>query len=104
MKRNVTASKAPMVGMGATIGFHSDSVAATLIQITHKGKRIVVQRDKAIRVDHNGMSEIQEYNYERDENGTIYIATLRKDGSYRVAGTKQRVSLDVRREYYDYSF
>lgn len=104
MKRNVTVSNIPVVGIGATISFHSDRVATTLIQVTHKGKRLILQRDKATRIDHNGMSEIQEYNYEKDTNGEIYTATLRKDGAYRLVGGTERVSLGVRREYYDFSF
>lgn len=104
MKTNAIASDLPTVGTGATISYHSDRVAATLIQVTHRGKRIVLQRDKATRIDHNGMSELQEYNYERDENGTTFIATLRKDGTYRLVGGTERVSLGNRREYYDFSF
>jgi hypothetical protein len=103
-KKNVTVSNIPMVGIGATISFHSDRVATTLIQVTHKGKRLVLQRDKATRTDHNGMSESQNYNYERDENGQIYTATYREDGSYRLTGGTERVSLGVRREWYDFSF
>ena len=104
MKKNVTVSNLPMVGTGATISFYSDRVAVTIIQVTHKGKRLVLQRDKATRTDHNGMSELQEYNYETDTNGAIYTATLRKDDSYRLVGGTERVSLGVRREYYDFSF
>lgn len=97
----------PIVGMGATINFHSDSKAATIIQISHKGNRIVLRQDKATRTDHNGISESQTYNYEPDPGGVIYFATLRKDGRYRLVGTSKSgktVTLGVRREYYDYSF
>lgn len=97
----------PIVGMGATINFHSDSKAATLIQISHKGKRIVLQEDKATRADQNGISESQTYNYETDPNGAIYIATLRSDGRYRLVGSTKNskaITIGVRREYYDYSF
>lgn len=97
----------PVVGMGATINFHSDSKAATIIQITHKGKRIVLQQDKAIRVDQNGLSESQTYNYETDLEGSIYIATLRKDGRYRLVGSSvngKTITLNIRREYYDHSY
>ncbi len=97
----------PTVGMGATINFHSDSKAATIIQISSKGNRIVLRQDKAIRVDQNGISESQSYNYETDPEGSIYFATLRKDGRYRLVGSSVNgkiITLDVRREYYDYSF
>lgn len=94
----------PEIGMGATICHWSDQTPGTVIQITHKGKRIVIQEDKAIRTDNNGMSDSQSYDYEPDANGTTYIATLRKDGNYRLATRKTLVSLGVRRKYHDYSF
>ena len=103
---NTIVPHKPVVGMGATINFHSDSKAATIIQISHKGKRIVLQQDKATRTDQNGVSESQSYNYETDTDGGIYIATLRKDGRFRLVGSTSgsTISLGVRREYYDYSF
>jgi len=94
----------PYEGMGATINHWSDRTAATIIQITHNGKRLILQTDKTTRLDNNGMSEDQDYSYERDPEGQIYIATLRKDGRYRVSHTKQLVSLGHRSFYYDYSF
>lgn len=103
---NIIIPPDPVVGMGVTINFHSDSKAATIIQITHHGKRIVLQQDKATRTDYNGPSESQTYNYERDPLGALYIATLRKDGRYRLVGATSgsTISLGIRREYYDYSF
>jgi energy-coupling factor transporter ATP-binding protein EcfA2 len=94
----------PYEGMGATIQHWSDRTATTIIQITHDGKRLILQADKATRTDQNGMSEQQDYAYERDPQGQIYIATLRKDGRYRISYTKQLVSLGYRSAYYDYSF
>jgi hypothetical protein len=93
-----------MIGMGATIQVGSDSYPATVIQVTNNGKRVVVQEDLATRVDDNGMSESQEYTYQPNPQGTIYIATLRKDGRWRVTGGKTPVSLGFRRKYYDFSF
>ena len=93
-----------VIGMGATISCGSDSYPATLIQITQNGKRIVLQEDKATRTDKNGMSECQTYDYTEDSNGRIFIATLRKDGRYRITGTTQAVFVGKRRCYYDYSF
>jgi hypothetical protein len=104
---NTVSTIEPVVGMGATINFHSDSKAATLVQVSHKGSKIVLQQDKATRTDQNGVSESQSYSYEADPNGAIYIATLRSDGRYRLVGSGKKgkaISLGVRREYYDYSF
>jgi len=104
MKKKSTTSDIPMIGMGATIHIGSDSHPATVIQVTNNGKRVVVQEDNATRTDSNGMSESQSYTYEPDPNGAIYIATLRKDGRYRVTGGKMPISIGFRRKYYDYSF
>jgi hypothetical protein len=108
MKKKSTISNVsftpPEVGMGATIQIGSDSIPATIIQVTSNCKRVVVQEDLATRTDKNGMSESQQYTYQSDPKGTIYIATLRKDGRYRITGGKLPVTLGIRRKYYDYSF
>ncbi len=104
MKKKSTTSDHAMIGMGATIQIGSDSYPATVIQVTNNGKRIVVQEDTATRVDTNGMSESQQYTYEPNPQGTIHIATLRKDGRWRLTGSKTPISLGFRRKYYDYSF
>jgi len=94
----------PTIGMGATIYHYSDRDPATVIEVSPSGKRIVIQEDKSIRLDNNGMSECQVYRYEPDPGGTMHIATLRKDGTYRLVGRKTIVSLGERHRYYDYSF
>jgi len=104
MKKNVTISEQVTIGMGATINHWSDRSPATVIQITHNGKRLVLQEDKTTRLDKNGMSDCQEYSYERDTEGSITIATLRKDGTYRVMGSTRSISLGDRHKYHDYSF
>ena len=104
MRKKSTTSKLPEIGMGATIVFYSDREPATIIQITSNGKRIVLQEDLSTRTDNNGMSEIQQYKYDPNPNGTIHIATLRKDGTYRLSGEKTVVHIGDRRKYYDYSF
>lgn len=104
MKKSATIFEPPTVGMGATINYLSDQSPATVIQVTHDGKRIVIQEDEAIRTDNNGMSESQQYDYKPDPNGTIHIVTMRRDGRFRISGGRQSVTLGVRRKYYDYSF
>lgn len=51
------------VGMGATEMLYSDRHPWTVQKII-SDKRVVVTRDKAKRVDRNGMSDCQEYSYE----------------------------------------
>lgn len=93
----------PEVGMGATEIGWTDREAYTVIEVLSP-KRIVIQRDRAIRVDQNGMSESQSYQFERNPLGRTFIVTKRKDGKWKIQHTQQIVLLGVRMEYYDYSF
>lgn len=105
MKRKSTTSNTmPTIGMGVTIQYHSDREAGTIIQVTQNGRRIVIQEDSATRTDSNGMSESQTYEFSPNPEGTTHIATLRKDGTYRLQGSKERVYLGTRDKYYDFSF
>lgn len=103
MKENMISVE-PEIGTPATICHWTDRSPATVIKVTHNGRRLVLQADKAIRIDKNGMTDVQSYLYEIDPEGTLYHATLRKDGSFRLVGSKQTVSLGSRRKYHDYSF
>lgn len=94
----------PDIGMGATINHWSDRTPVTIVNITHKGKRLTLREDKATRTDNNGMSDIQSYIYENDPNGSIWTATLRKDGTYRISKGSSLIVLGYRRKYHDYSF
>ena len=98
--------KNPEVGMGATIFLWSDRHACTIIDV--KPKRIVVQRDESIRIDKNGMSEIQEYEYKPDPSGYISEFSLRKNGTWVQVGHSYKdgtkLGIGFRREYYDYTF
>jgi hypothetical protein len=94
----------PKIGMGVTINIGSDQVAATIVKMSKSSNKIVLQRDKSIRIDNNGISESQSYLYERDLNGETWTATLRKDGRYRLLGCRNTISLNFRREYCDPSF
>lgn len=101
------------VGNGVTLNYYSDETPATIIEIDPKGKWVKVQEDKAIRIDNYGMSDYQEYKFERNEKGRIHIfyKTRRKDftlftntgkGTYNSYGIY--LSLNIRRKYFDYSF
>jgi len=104
MRKKLSSGNIPEVGMGATICCYSDRLPATIIDIMNGGKKISLQVDTAIRLDSNGMSEWQEYRYIANPEGAIFTATRRKDGTYRVSGTKSIVFIGQRRKYYDYSF
>lgn len=92
------------IGMGATIQFHSDRIACTVIDISPSGHQITLQEDQATRTDNNGFSESQSYTFNRNKEGQVYLATLRKDGRYRLSGAKETVTLGIRDKYYDFSF
>lgn len=97
----------PKVGMGATMVFWTDRHAYTIIDVSPDLKTIKVQRDRATRIDKNGMSECQNYLYNQDCAGDIQVATLRKNGRYVLKGDSMKgtyVAIGHRREYYDYSF
>lgn len=91
----------PEVGMGCTMLSWTDRYAGTIIKVTPC--TITVQRDKTTRIDNNGLSELQEYRYERDPDGTTYIFRKTKKG-WRCSGHGMGLLIGERREYYDHSF
>lgn len=97
-------SPVPEVGMGATVVYYSDRQAFTITRVSPSAKTFWMSRDKVVRLDQNGMSDSQKYAYVTDPDGGNYAVTLRKDGKYRVMGGMAKVKVDVRSEYYDYSF
>lgn len=100
------------VGDGATICYYSDREPCTIIDIADNGSWIKVQEDSSKRIDKNGMSDCQEYEYSRNENGSIHVfKRTRKDKSmYTDNGVSKRgdygmrLVFGVRVKYYDYSF
>lgn len=102
-------SKNPQVGDGATILSYTDRAAATVVWVSADGKTVKITRDDAKRIDHNGMSESQEYEYTSNMNvddSTTY--TLRKNGTWVVKGSGykngRKILIGYRETYHDYSF
>lgn len=93
----------PQVGMGATILCWTDRHACTIIEVNKTGKTIIVQEDRATRIDGNGMSDAQSYEYARDESGTTYTFRKFKRGWKEVGGGKGLL-IGHRRHYHDFSF
>lgn len=90
------------VGDGVTICYYTDREAGTIIKRTKN--TITYQQDKAIRTDNNGMSDFQEYRYERDPNGKIEVYHWsHKYGCFRNSKNHLYV-INGRHEYFDYSF
>ena len=102
----------PAVGMGATILMWSDRSPATIIEVNHS--YIVIQEDRAERVDGNGMSESQSYEYSPDPEGAKRIYRKMKNGRWqehyinpetkRLVKAGGYLSIGEREKYYDYSF
>jgi hypothetical protein len=101
---NATISDYPEIGGGVTICYWSDCEPATIIAISRTGHKITIQEDSSKRLDKNGISECQEYEYATNPEGTVHTASLRSDGTYRLASSKTRVSLKGRRKFHDFSF
>lgn len=93
----------PEIGMGATLQIGSDSYPYTIISIVND-KKIIIQEDKSIRIDDNGMSDQQIYKYEQDIDGLTDKASLRKDGHFHLIGRQSIVHIGNRRRYYDFSY
>lgn len=98
----------PEVGMPATLLYWSDRKPATVTRVSPSGREVTVQRDRSKRIDDNGMSEGQVYEYERDPHAVSEVFTLRKNGRWVEKGRKMgqglRLGLGYREEYYDFSF
>lgn len=71
------------VGEYATEYFWSDRHAYEITKVVDK-KHFFIRRLKAIRIDHNGMSECQEYRYEHDPKASDQEIEITKKGFKRV--------------------
>jgi hypothetical protein len=110
----------PEPGMGATILAWTDRYAATIIgslvgPATRGATIILVQVDRAIRTDKNGLSEDQTYTYEPNTNGTVYFFRKTKVGTWEEVAMNPRTGrynkngglglrIGEREEYRDFSF
>ncbi len=90
-----------MVGMGATIVMWSDRHAATIVKVTRT--QIHVQQDNARRIDGNGVSIYQEYEYTPNPKAKIIVYRKTKRG-YRETGGGSWLRIGEREEYYDPDF
>lgn len=99
----------PKPGIGCTVLMWTDRHAATIHKVSEDGKTLWYSEDEAKRIDNNGMSESQSYEYSNtNQNETQFwqVATLRKDGRWHLGTTMKGSCLLIghRQHYYDYSF
>lgn len=97
----------PKVGMGATMIGWTDRHAYTVVEVK-SARHVVVQRDAVKRVDMNGISESQRYEFSADPEGEMYEVTRRKNGRWVIKGESMKNGtkfvIGHREEYFDYSF
>lgn len=97
----------PEVGMGATHIGWTDREPYTVVEVVN-ADTIVVQEDNAKRVDTNGMSESQSYEYTPNPDGRKVTVTRRKNGQWIAKGepmkTGTKFVVGSRSKYHDYSF
>ena len=107
----------PVVGMGATLLSWTDREAATIVQVVklkNGGWIVAVTEDTAKRIDSNGFSESQEYEYTsnpdgartcfRYEDGKGWRQVRETDkGRWKLTGGKGLL-IGAREKYHDFSF
>jgi len=86
----------PEVGKGATILSWSDRHAYEVMSISEDGKRVIIQKYLSERIDTNGMSESQEYKYEK-LNGFDEVIVWRNN-----AWRKEIIEIVFTKEYGEY--
>lgn len=91
----------PIVGMGATRVWFTDRDPYTVIEVSPSGKRCKVQSDKYVRIDTNGMSECQTYDYSPDSDGSVFELRRTKRGWTHKGSL---FAMGTRRKYHDFSF
>lgn len=114
--RAVIGQPEPVVGMGVTMLGWTDRNPGTIAEVFKVGKTqyIAVQADNYRRIDNNGMSESQEYEYTPNpdayreifrigRNGLWEACRLNENGRYVKTGGKG-LRIGERERYYDFSF
>lgn len=113
--RMVKGAPIPQVGEGATILCWTDRHGATVVEVLKGGKYIAVVEDDCRRIDKNGMSENQEYEYTPRLDGVKKWYKREKDGRWsevrfnEATGRFKKTGggglcVGVRDTYHDYSF
>jgi hypothetical protein len=94
----------PKVGMGVTVLHWTDRTPGTISRVSPSGKTFWYRNDDAKRIDNNGESESQEYEFfpvpEAPENK---VQRRRKDGRWRDE-IGHVISVGDRSKYRDPSF
>ena len=105
------ASQMPDPEKGATELHWTDRSAYFVNSVSKDGKTCEIERAKAIRIDGLGMSDSQDYKYERDPKAIKYTLKFRYGAWWKDLGDNpyrryQKISIRFGSmdEYFDYSF
>lgn len=105
----------PVVGMPATLLSWTDRNPCTVVEVNNLKRYIVVQDDDYKRVDSNGLSECQQYEYTPNPNAPTRIFRKMKSGQWvqhfvnpetnrLVKSEGCGLRLGKREKYHDFSF
>lgn len=100
-----SSERCPEVGMGVTVLGYSDRHAGTITQVSASKREFWFRYDIAVRVDKNGMSESQTYEFMPNPAAPeihVKLSRSKKHPGWRCEGG--RVAIGYRSEYYDFSF
>lgn len=92
------------IGDGVTFGVGSDRYAGTVTDVSASKKTIKFQQDKAKMKSGCSIYEHQDYDYTRDENGTVRSARWSGARNAYVVVGQGRILTPGRNQYYDPSF
>ena len=120
LSRATLGQPKPEVGMGVTLLQWSDRSAGTIQKVTELASKtwaweIEITDDSARRIDNNGMSESQEYEYTQHPDGyrTTYrckreggewIRVVRNENGRTVISRGAGLQIGVRQAYHDFTF
>ena len=116
--RGVVGEPQPFVGMGVTFLSWTDRDAGTVVEVVLKPdgsvKRIGCTHDSATRVDSNGMSESQEYEFTSQPNGYrtwfakdskgFWVTVRENEKGNFVQARSGGLRIGSRDKYHDFSF
>jgi len=116
MSRQIIGAPTPEVGMGATMLSWTDRNPGTIIEVFKKGKTqyVKIQADDYRRIDNNGLSDCQDYEYNVDPEGHVRAYRVGKNGRWEACGINPETGRYVKRcggliigereKYHDFSF
>ncbi len=99
---NNVAPTMPEVGMGCTEIMWTDRNPCTIVSVSKTGKSFEFTYDDYKRIDKNGLSDWQTWEYTSRPDAPRYKARLCKDGRYKCRGLT--IFVGEREKYSDPSF